>query len=142
MDALMTNGLTPNDSLLRRWNVLWNEFEPTTSRRTAPLADVIEDADNYHFYFEMPGIKGDSVDVRVEDGNLVIEAERKRPEWSKDAEIHLAERTYGAMRRAFTMPENARHDGINATYKDGVLEVTVPKRPESKPFKIKVNVEN
>ena len=142
MDVLMTNGLTPNDSLLRRWNMLWNEFEPTTSRRTAPAADVIEDADNFHFYFEMPGIKGDSVDVRVEDGNLVIEAERKRPEWSKDAEIHLAERTYGAMRRAFTMPENALHDGINAAYKDGVLEVTVPKLPESKPFKIKVNVEN
>ena len=106
------NGFSPNDSLLRRWNVLWNELEPRTAHKTAPTADVIEDADLYHFYFEMAGIASDSVDVRVEDGNLVVEAERKRPEWSKDAEIHLAERTYGTMRRAFTMPEDASHDGI------------------------------
>lgn len=134
------NGFTPSDSLLRRWNVLWNELEPGASRKAAPAADVIEDADVYHFYFEMAGIASDSVDVRVEDGNLVVEAERKRPEWSKDAEVHLAERTYGTMRRAFTMPEDAGNEGIKAAYKD--LEVTVPKKPESKPFKIKVEVQN
>src|SRR6266403_1076750 len=127
------NGFTPNDSLLRRWNVLWNELEPTAAHQTAPTADVIEDADLYHFYFEMAGIASDSVDVRVEDGNIVVEAERKRDEWSKDAEIHLAERSYGTMRRAFAMPEDASHDGITAAYKDGVLNVTVPKKPESKP---------
>jgi HSP20 family protein len=139
MGVLMTNGLNRDDSLLRHWNLLWNEFEPA---RKAPAADVVEDVDAYHFYFEMPGIAGDSVDVRVEDDNLIVEAERKRPEWPKDAEVHLAERTYGKMRRAFTMPENAGHDGIKAAYKDGVLEVTMPKRPESKPFKIKIDFEN
>jgi len=140
MEVLMTNGLTPNDSLLRRWNVLRDELEP--ARREAPAAEVVEDADGYHFYFEMAGIASESVDVRVEDGNLVVEAERKRPAWSKDAEVHLSERAYGMMRRAFTMPDDASHDGIKAAYKDGVLEVTVPKRPESKPFKIKVEFEN
>ena len=110
--------------------------------RRAPAADVVEDADSYHFYFEMAGIASESVDVRVEDGSLIVQAERKRPEWSKDAEVHLSERTYGTMRRAFTMPEDASHEGIKAAYKDGVLEVTVPKRPESKPFKIKVEFEN
>ena len=134
------NGYTPSDSLLRHWNVLWNELEP--SRKASPTADVIEDADVYHFYFEMAGIRSDSVDVRVEDGSLIVEAERKQPEWAKDAEVHLSERTYGTMRRAFTMPEDASHDGIKAAYKDGVLEVTAPKRPESKPFKIKVEVNN
>ena len=140
MEVLMTNGLTPNDSLLRRWNMLWNELEP--ARKAAPAADVVEDADGYHFHFEMAGIASESVDVRVEDGNLVVEAERKRPAWSKDAEVHLSERAYGMMRRAFTMPDDASHDGIKAAFKDGVLEVTVPKRPESKPFKIKVEFEN
>ncbi len=140
MGVLMTNGLNRDDSLLRHWNVLWNELEP--GRKAAPAADVVEDADGYHFYFEMAGIKSESVEVRVEDGNLVIEAERKRPEWSNDAKVHMAERAYGKMRRAFTMPEDASHDGIKAAYKDGVLEVTVPKRPESKPFKIKVEVQN
>jgi len=141
MEVLM-NGFTPTDSLLRRWNVLWNELEPSAARNTAPTADVIEDADLYHFYFEMAGIASESVDARVEDGNLVVEAERKRPEWSKDAAVHLSERTYGKMRRAFAMPDDASHEGIKAAYKDGVLEVTVPKKPESKPFKIKVEVEN
>ncbi len=140
MEVLMTNGLTPNDSLLRRWNVLWNELEP--ARKAAPAADVVADADCYHFYFEMAGIASESVDVRVEDGNLIVEAERKQPEWSKDAEVHLSERAYGTMRRAFTMPDDASHDGIKAAYKDGVLEVTVPKRPESKPFKIKVEFDS
>ncbi len=140
MEVLMTNGLTPNDSLLRRWNTLWNELEP--ARKAAPAADVVEDADGYHFYFEMAGIASETVDARVEDGNLVVEAERKQPEWSKDAEVHLSERAYGTMRRAFTWPDDASHDGIKAAYKDGVLEVTVPKRPESKPFKIKVEFDN
>ena len=112
------------------------------ARKAAPAVDVVEDADGYHFYFEMAGIASESVDARVEDGNLVVEAERKRPEWSKDAEVHLSERAYGTMRRAFTMPDDASHEGIKAAYKDGVLEVTVPKRPESKPFKIKVEFEN
>src|SRR5277367_3693171 len=76
------NGFTPNDSLLRHWNVLWNELEP--ARKTGPAADVVEDADSYHFYFEMAGIASESVDVQVEDGSLILQAERKRPEWSKD----------------------------------------------------------
>ena len=59
------NGFTPNDSLLRHWNVLWNELEP--GRKTGPATDVVEDADAYHFYFEMAGINSESVDVRVEE---------------------------------------------------------------------------
>ena len=51
------------------------------------------------------------------------------------------ERSYGTIRRAFTMPDDASADGIKATYRDGVLEVTVAKKPESKPTRIKVNVE-
>ncbi len=140
MEVRLTNGLTPDSSLLRHWNVLWNELEP--GRKAAPAADIVEDADSYHFYFEMAGIASESVDVRVEDGNLIVQADRKRPEWSKDAEVHLSERAYGTMRRTFTMPDDASHDGIKAAYKDGVLEVTLPKRPESKPFKIKVEFEN
>src|SRR5271154_1557869 len=134
------NGFTPNDSLLRHWNVLWNELEP--ARKTGPAADVIEDADSYHFYFEMAGIKSETVDVRVEDGDLIVESERKRPEWSKDAQVHVSEGAYGTGLRGFAMPEDPSHEGIKAAYKDGVLEVTLPKRPESKPFKIKVEFEN
>src|SRR5260370_17864843 len=104
MEARM-NGFTPNDSLLRRWNVLWNEFEPTAARKTTPTADVIEDADLYHFYFEMAGIASESVNARVEDGNLIVEAERKRPEWSKDAHVTRAEPTHCPLPRPSPSPQ-------------------------------------
>jgi HSP20 family protein len=143
MEVRMTNGLMPHDSVLHRLNLLWNELEPAVARKSAaPTADVIEDADNYRFYFEMPGIKSESVDVRVDDGHLIIEAERTRPQWSKDAQVHLSERTYGMLHRAFSMPDDASHEGITASYKDGMLEVTLPKKAESKPFKVKVEFGN
>ena len=142
MEVRMTNGLMPHDSVLRRLNLLWNELDPAVSRKSAPAADVIEDADAYRFYFEMPGIKSESVDVRVDDGHLIVEAERPQPEWSKEAQLHMTERTYGTLHRAFTMPDDAGHEGIRAAYKDGVLEVILPKKPESKPFKVKVEFGN
>lgn len=107
-----------------------------------PASDVIEDDEHYRFYLEMPGLAAESVEVHAEDDSLVVEAERKRPEWSKEAQLHLNERHYGAIRRAFRLPENASHDQIRASYKDGVLEVTVPKRPEAKPLRIKVEHQN
>jgi HSP20 family protein len=107
-----------------------------------PATDAVEDADNYRFFVEMPGLDAGSVEVHAEDGSLVVEAERKRPEWAKDAQLHLNERHYGAIRRAFRLPEDASHDHIRAAYKDGVLEVTVPKRPEAKPVRIKVDYQS
>jgi HSP20 family protein len=104
-----------------------------------PPVDVVEDKDVYHFYFEMPGLNSESVDVRVDNGVLTVSAERKRPDWSKDSEIHLAERGYGLIRRAFELPEDASADKIHASYRDGVLELTIEKRPESKPVKIQIN---
>jgi HSP20 family protein len=98
-----------------------------------------KDKDAYHFYVEMPGLKDGSIDVQVEDDRLIVEAERKRPEWPQQTQVHLAEREYSPIKRAFRLPLNARRDGIRATYIDGVLELTVEKRTESKPIKVQVN---
>ncbi len=145
MDLLIGNGYT-NGWLYDRVNQLNRLFNEgnraATEAHLVPRSDVVEHGEGYHFYFEMPGIKADSVQVQVEDDSLVIEAERKRPEWPKDSAIHVSERSYGTMRRMFTMPEDASAEGIKATYRDGVLEVTVAKKPEAKPTKIKVDVEN
>jgi HSP20 family protein len=141
MELRMTNGYTPNGWLYRPWNRLWEELENSASQQGfAPRADVIEDIDGYHFAFEMPGLKSDSVDVRIKDQSLIVEAERTRPERPENVTVHVAERTYGKLHRAFTLPEDAANDNIRASYKDGVLEVTVPKRPEAKPVKIKVEL--
>jgi len=104
-----------------------------------PAVDVVEDKDAYHFYFEMPGLKNEALEAHVEDGRLMVAAERKRPEWTKETAVHLAERGYGTIRRSFELPNDASHDKIQAGYRDGVLEVTVEKKPESKPAKIQIN---
>jgi len=141
MELRMIDGLVPDGWILNRFNTLWNDVARPAERHAVPATDVVEDADGYHFYFEMPGLRADSVDLRVEEGRLIVAAERKAPEWPKEASVHLAERTYGAIRRAFRLPEDAAHDGVSASYRDGVLKVTVPKRPEAKPVKIKDNFE-
>jgi HSP20 family molecular chaperone IbpA len=102
-------------------------------------ADVTEDKDAYHFYLEMPGLEAGSIDVEVEDDALVVSAERSRPEQPQGIQVHVAERRYGSIKRAFTLPPNGRRDGIRAIYTDGVLKLTVEKRAESKPIKVQVS---
>jgi len=138
MELRFENGLAGSGRLFDRMNGIFREAE-RASRNMAPPADVVEDKDAYHFYFEMPGLKNESINVRVEEGRLMVEAERKRPEWPKDTAVHVAERSYGPMRRAFQLPKDASHDKVRAAYRDGVLDVTVEKRPETKPVKIQIN---
>src|SRR5713101_8024947 len=111
----------------------------TTARHMVPPVDVIEDKDAYHFYFEMPGLTSKSIDAKVEDGHLLVAAERTQPEWPQETKVRVAERGYGKIHRAFELPNDASHDNIEAAYKDGVLEVTVEKKPESKSAKILIN---
>ena len=112
---------------------------PGAVKHMVPPVDVTEDKDTYHFYFDMPGLKSESLDACVEEGWLTIAAERKRPEWSNETEILMAERGYGTIRRTFELPNDANHDKIQAGYKDGVLEVTVEKKPEAESTKILIN---
>jgi HSP20 family protein len=139
MELLFENGWTGNPGwLFNRMNGVLREMNGS-SRWISPKTDVVEEKDAYHFYFEMPGLSNDAFDVNVESGALRITAERKRPERSSDVHTHVSERDYGTIRRAFELPEDACPDKVQATYKDGILTVTVEKRPESKPVKIQVN---
>ena len=144
--TLLNTNHMPNGWLASQLNGFWKDLArdfdgQNTDAYVRPIADIVEDNDSYQFSFEMPGLKKDSVDVRVEDGHLIVEAERTRPELPKEAQVHLSERSYGPIRRTFKMPEDALTDGINATYRDGILDVRVPKKPETKPLRIKVNAD-
>jgi len=138
MELRYENGLTNGGWLFDRMNGMFREID-RASRHLVPAADVIEDRDGYHFYFEMPGMTSESINVHIEEGRLIVEADRKRPEWSKEATVHFSERGYGKLRRVFELPKDASHDSVRAAYKDGVLDVTIDKRPESKPVKIQIN---
>ena len=137
MEVRIENGLG-NRWMFDRMNNLFKDLgtmpRPVTAPRALrPAADVIEDKDGYHFYFELPGLTNESIDVRVENDNLVVSAERKRPQLPEEKRVHVAERAYGTIRRAFELPEDASVDKVHASYKDGILEVTIEKRPEAKP---------
>jgi HSP20 family protein len=140
MDLLLYNSMA-NGVLLDRMNGVFSglasEFE-----RSAPLVDVVEDRDAYRFSVELPGLKSDSLEVKVEDETLVIDAERDEPARAKDAHVHRAERHYGRIHRAFRLPGDVGHDAIKAAYKDGVLDVTIAKRPETKPVTVAVAYSN
>ncbi len=119
------------------FNGLASEFGPIS-----PPVDVVEDSNSYRFSIDLPGLKSDSLEVKVEDETLVINAERVEPAWAKDARVHRAERHYGRIHRAFRLPSDVGHEAIKAAYKDGVLEVTIAKLPEAKAVKVEVAYSN
>jgi HSP20 family protein len=129
------NGFAHNGWLRGAFN---DFFTDSGLALATPAADVAEDEQGYHFYLEMPGFTKDAIEVHADGDRLVVEAERKRPQAAEGTEVLLAERRFGRIYRAFVMPEDASRDSIRASYKEGVLEVTVGKRPEAKPVKVKV----
>jgi HSP20 family protein len=131
----------PNQWFVDRVNELIKPpYFGTDTSHEVPAADVIESEDGYHFYFEMPGVKGETISVRLEEGALIVEAERKRPEFSGKTTSHRSERNYRKYHRAFRLPEQYASQPVTASYKDGVLEVSIAKPAEAKPVKIQVNL--
>lgn len=121
-------------------------FNPyfAAGRRTAqagwtPAADVWETGSAYRIDLEIPSVPADAIDVAVEDGVLIMSGERSRVERAEGERNHRLERRAGRFSRRFELPEDADADAISARVADGVLEVTVGKRAESKPRRIEVN---
>jgi HSP20 family protein len=133
LDYRLANGGSLFDSVNGLFNGLASQRE-----RTSPPVDVVEDHDGYRFSVELPGLKSESLEVKVEDETLVINAERNSPIWPKDAQVHRAERRYGHIHRTFTLPSDAGRDAIKAAYKDGILDVTIGKRPEAKAVQVEI----
>lgn len=102
-------------------------------------ADVWEDADNLYLEMELPGLTADDVKMHYEDELLTVEGEKKAPE--REGDCHLSERRYGKFSRSFKLSDVVDPDSITATFKDGILTVTLAKRPETKPRKIEIKAE-
>jgi HSP20 family protein len=105
----------------------------------APPADVIETADAIVVRLDLPGHKGDELKLKVENDVLTVEAERK-PVERKGETYHRTERVFGRSARSFSLPANVDPGRTEASYNDGVLEITLPKREEAKPRTIQVKV--
>ena len=106
----------------------------------APPVDIFEREDQLVIRAEVPGVQKEDMDVRIENGVLILHGERKQDLDIKDENAHRLERVYGAFTRSFALPTTVDATKVAATYKDGVLEVTVPKVETAKPKMIEIKV--
>jgi len=105
-----------------------------------PPVDVLESKDAYLVRAELPGMKKEDFHLEVKDGALTLTGERKSEKATDGAEYRSVERVSGKFWRSFSLPETVKHDAIQATYKDGILEIHVPKAEEAKPRQIEISV--
>jgi len=106
-----------------------------------PVAlDVIEEKEQYVIKADLPGISKEDVKVSVENGVLTIAGERKTETEQKDTQVHRVERSYGRFLRSLNVGANVDVNKIQASYKDGVLQLTVPKSEAAKPKAIDIKV--
>jgi HSP20 family protein len=115
-----------------------NLFESSLQAWT-PALDVYEDKDGYSIRVELPGMRREEIEVSIQDDALVISGERKAEEAKEGTEVHRQERFYGKFSRVLTLPNAVAGDKVKASYKDGVLTVTLPKAEEAKPRQISVS---
>lgn len=143
--TLMTR-FNPFDDLRRLEARLFEPFfrypylnEEMASTAWNPAVDVVEERDRLVVKVEVPGVDEKDLRVTFEDGLLTISGERQF-ERKDDRNYHRIERAYGSFTRSFTLPRSVDASKILANYRNGVLEIEVPKREESKPKQIEINV--
>lgn len=107
----------------------------------SPAVDIYETEDSIVLKAELPGVDKKEVSVEVKDNTLILKGERRREKEVKEENYHRVERSYGTFMRSFSLPVTVKQDQVKAKFKDGILEVTLPKAEEAKPKQVKVEVE-
>jgi len=103
-----------------------------------PSVDVKEENDRFVLYADLPGIDPDDIEVSMDKGLLTIRGERSSESSSETERYSRIERRYGSFHRRFALPDSADPEGIEARGRNGVLEIVIPKRPETSPRRIQV----
>ncbi|MEJ2453842.1 MAG: Hsp20/alpha crystallin family protein [Candidatus Thiodiazotropha sp.] len=103
-----------------------------------PAVDIKDEANRYVIRADIPGVKPEDIEVTMENGVLTIRGERRFEETEEKENFKRIERSHGIFYRRFTLPENTDAEAIQATGKDGVLEVTIPKTAEKHSKRIEV----
>ena len=117
-----------------------NELRLVDGGNWHPRADLVESKDAYEATLELPGLKKDDIKVNVEDNVLTVSGERVEEKQEKEKEYHRVERRYGSFCRTFSLPAKIDAEKIKASYKDGVLSVSLPKAPEAKRKEVKIDI--
>jgi HSP20 family protein len=114
--------------------------EPRTSRPWSPAVDIVETENEVVLKADLPDVKLQDIDVRVENQTLSIKGERKFEKDFADKGYHRIERSYGNFMRSFAVPNSVDTEKVSADYKNGVLTIALPKKEAAKPKQVKVEV--
>ena len=106
-----------------------------------PQVDIREEADRFVIHADLPGVDPQDIEVQMDKGVLSIQGERKAGAAVEGAHYTRVERRNGSFNRRFVLPDSADADGIVASGRNGVLEISIPKKPETTPRRIRVGVE-
>ena len=104
----------------------------------SPAVDIYENENELVLTAEVPGLEEKDVEIKIEDNTLSVRGERKFEKETKEENYHRIERSYGTFYRSFTLPNTINQDKIEAEHENGVLKITMPKRTELKPRKVKI----
>jgi HSP20 family protein len=123
-------------------------FEDTVNRLFAtpnvrpwvPPVDIRETEQELIVKADVPDMKFEDIDVRLENGTLTLRGERKFDQEKDSGGWHRVERSYGSFERVFTLPDTINAEAVKAEYKNGVLTVTLPKKEVARPRQVKVQV--
>jgi len=128
---------------LMRWDP-FSELEPILHREPvfSPRFDVTETGGTYVFKADLPGVKESDLEISLTGNQLRISGHRGEERVEESDRSHVTERTYGGFLRSFTLPEGCDPDHAHADLKDGVLTLTMPKKPEVQPRKITIASES
>lgn len=126
----------------KRFSDIMDEFfnDAVATRQTsfAPSIDISETDEQYLIDVELPGIKKEDIDLNIENNTLTISGERKFEKKEDGKQYHRVESHYGSFSRSFTLPDNVKTDSINATYNNGILNITVDKSEQQMKKQIKI----
>jgi HSP20 family protein len=132
----------------REMDRLWESFFETKPARRqeemsewVPSIDLSETKESYIVKAEIPGMEAKDIDITLQDDLLTIRGEKKQEKEEKDENYHFVERSYGSFTRSIRLPQEVKGDKIKASYKDGVLKITLPKSEEAKKKETKIKVE-
>jgi HSP20 family protein len=136
------------EQMRRDMDRLWDSFFERGIRRGAgeegqwyPSLDVAETKNDVVIKAEVPGMDPKDIDISFSGGVLTIKGQKKQEKEEKEENYHLIERNYGSFTRSIVLPMEVQNDKINASYKNGVLKIILPKSEEAKKKEIKIKVE-
>lgn len=137
MDRMMDEFFT------RRMRPWWPErwLVSPDSEIVTPIVDVYEEKDDIVVKAELPGMDKNDIEVAISDSELTLKGEKKKEEKIEEKGYYRCERSYGAFARSVQLPKDVKADKIKASFKNGILEVRLPKSEEAKAREIKIKVE-